>query len=136
MGLKSWRANMVMRKRFSIWSGEYVPERDGELKTYLERQDGGTFCLFKGYKQYKMLWDQGFLEPDITHIRLMWNIGRGDEFFGVRGLHEIEGYDNIPFHTARSGIHDPKKVLEEGPGFEVHYFNPNPVPRVPEKKKR
>ncbi len=117
-----------------VW---YTPERDGDLKTYLESRDGRTTTyVFKGFKQYKMLWDEGYLEPEISHIRLMWNVGRGDEFFGVKGLHEIEGYDNVPVHTARSGIHDPEKVLEEGPLFEAHCLNPNPVQRVRKKKKR
>ena len=114
----------------------YTPERDGDLKTYLESRDGrATTCVFKGFKYYKMLWDQGFLEPGISYIRLMWNVGRYDEHFTVKGLHEIEGIDDLPAHAGRSGIHDPEKVLEEGPLFEAHYLNKrNPVPRVPEKK--
>ena len=117
---------------------EYTPQRDGDLKTYLESRDGRvTTYVFKGFKHYKMLWDEGYLEPGISYIRLMWNVGRYDEHFLVRAEHEIEGIEDIPAHAGRPGIHDPAEVLEEGPLFEAHFLNKrNPVPRVLQKKKR
>ena len=134
--------DMLMRKRikplFYDKTGiEYSPERDGDLKTYLESRDGrATTYVFKGFKHYRLLWDQGFLMPGISHIRLMWNFARDDEYFTVKGKHEIEGISDLPAHAGRPGIYDPAKVLEEGLLFEAHYLNPEPIPRVSEKKKR
>ena|GEM_PF-2489682 len=114
---------------------EYSPERDGDLKTYLESRDGrATTYVFKGFKHYKMLWENGYFTPGSSYLRFMWNNVIDDEIFQVRGLYEIEGNDANFLHKA--GIHDPAEVLEEGILFEVHCLNPNPVPRVMKKKKR
>lgn len=110
----------------------YHPERDGSLAEYLELHDGwSSMPLFKGYEQYKMLWDLGYLEPHVSSIRLMWNMGREDEHFSVLGLHEIEGCSELRAHAGRAGIHDPKEVLSEEncPEFEAQTWNRKPVIR-------
>ncbi len=115
--------------------GWYTPEMDGDLQTYLEGFEYGVFPIFKGFKQYKMLWEQGFLTPEGSTIRLVWGSGGGQTYL-VKGLHEIEGIDDVMAHAAKSGIHDPEKMLEEPiegeqVRFEAHYLERNPVSGVP-----
>jgi hypothetical protein len=110
----------------------YTPGRDGPLKDFLEYARTGSFNpMFKGYEHYKMLWDEGFLVPDYSTIRLMWNTSRGDEGFFVKGEFQIEGMDGVALHTARPGIHDPRKVLEapDCPYWEAHGLSRKPVSR-------
>ena len=110
----------------------YQPKIDGTLEEYLETHDGfSVFPLFKGYKYYKILWDKGYLEPQISVIRLMWNVGRDDEHFRVLGEYEIEGII-ISAHAGRSGKHDPRKLLSKRdcPPWEATNLNPHPKPRV------
>jgi hypothetical protein len=110
----------------------YQPKKDGTLEEYFLTHDGHiTFPLFHGWAHYKMLWDRGYLEPNISVIRLMWNIGREDEHFGVLGEHEIEGITDIAAHRGRPGKFDPQKLLAERdcPPWEAQNLNPHPVPR-------
>ena len=107
----------------------YQPERDGTLEDYLKIHNGQfSFPLFKGYGQYKMLWDEGYLEPQISFIRLMWNIGRGDEHFIVLGEYEIEGISDLPAHAGREGVYDVRELLDSDdcPLYEAQGFNRNP----------
>ncbi len=70
----------------------YKLERDGSLEKYLEIHDGITsFPLFKGIEIYQKLFDEGYLVPNVSVIRLMWNIGREDEHFLVLEDGKLEG---------------------------------------------
>ncbi len=98
----------------------YNPKRDGSLEKYFETHDGLlAFSLFRGFDQFEMLRKEGWLGPRITIIRLMWNVGRGDEHFEVTDNFQLLGLE-AQAHAGREGVHDPQKVLEEGPCFEVH----------------
>ena len=114
-----------MKPVFDTSGAAYNPERDGSLEEYLRTHDGlSAFPLFHGYAQYKMLWDEGYLVPDWSVIRLMWNVGRGDEHFFVKGEFELVGVHDIQAHAGREGIHDPREILEEGVCFEASGLNP------------
>jgi hypothetical protein len=111
----------------------YHPERDGTLEDYLKIHNGlSSFPLFSGYSQYKMLWDQGYLEPNSSYIRLMWNLGRYDEHFLVIGEDAIQGISDIPAHAGRPGVYDPRKLFSKKncPAWEAQCLNRNPKPRV------
>ena len=98
----------------------YTPERDGTLEEYFETHNGiSTFSRFKGFEHFEMLRKEGWLAPRISVIRLMWNVGRGDEHFGITPDYKLEGM-SAPEHGGRSGISEPRVVSEEGPCFEVH----------------
>jgi hypothetical protein len=105
----------------------YNPKRDGSLEEFLEKFDFSCTPLFKGYEHYKLLWDKGYLEKDISIIRLMWNMGRDDEHFIVIGEYQIQGL-RLPAHSGREGIYDPRILLEEKdcPSWEAQSLNPNP----------
>jgi hypothetical protein len=110
----------------------YHPKRDGALEEYLKAHNGFTCMpLFKGYGQYKMLWDKGYLQPRVSVIRLMWNVGRGDEHFIVTKDNRLEGCTGLEFHSGRPGIHDPKVVLSARncPVWEAQHLNRKPTPR-------
>jgi len=118
-----------MSKTNKSW---YTPKRDGSLEKYLETYDGiSCFPLFKGYQHYKLLWDQGFLDPNIGIIRLMWNYARDDEHFLVLGEYQIQGMSDLPAHAGREGIFDPRELLEERncPAWEAQGLNPRPKAR-------
>ena len=98
----------------------YSAKRDGPLEQYFETHDGSSACsLFQGYDQFEMLKKEGWLGPRLTIIRLMCNVGRGDEHFEITDDFQLLGLE-ANAHSGREGVHDPKKVLEEGPCFEVH----------------
>jgi len=104
---------------------------DGTLEAYLGTHDGySAFPLFRGYRHYKMLWRRGYLEPGLSVIRLMWNIGRDDEHFIVHGEYEIEGI-SATAHAGRPGKYDPRKLLSERncPPWEAQHLNLDPKPR-------
>ena len=110
----------------------YTPKRDGPLENYLESRRFGimppnaVYPLFKGYEHFQQLWDKGYLEPNVSCIRLMWNIGRHDEHFGVIGEDTIEGIE-LPAHSGRPGRHSAREILSNGPCWEVHYLRrPHP----------
>ncbi|HLC78692.1 MAG TPA: hypothetical protein VJH92_06210 [Candidatus Nanoarchaeia archaeon] len=109
----------------------YNEKRDGSLEEYFEDHDGiSAFPLFYGYGQFKMLWDRGYLMPSVSIIRVMWNVGRGDEHFGVVDENTLEGI-SAPMHSGRPGIHDVRKVLDDKkcPAWEAQYLDPKPTPR-------
>jgi hypothetical protein len=131
---------MLMRKQ-PVAHGWYTQDVDGPIKDYIEkRRSSGAEPMFRGFRHYEMLWNKGLLMPECSTIRLVWGSG-GGQYFIVKGLHEIEGIDDAMAHQAKPGIHDPEKILEEPiegeqMRFEAHYLERNPVPRVPENKKR
>lgn len=92
----------------------YIPNRDGILEEYLKIHDEfSCFPLFKGYEQYELLWDKGYLIPGQSVIRLMWNIMREDEHFWVLSKTKLQGISNVKAHVGRPGIHNAKEILEE-----------------------
>ena len=91
----------------------YKPERDGSLEDYLKTHDGiSCFPLFKGIKIYEKLLKEGYLIPNYSTIRLMWNVGREDEHFLVLEDSKLEGL-SLSAHSGREGIHDYKKILKK-----------------------
>ena len=112
----------------------YTPKRDGTLDEYLEKRrygimpQWGVYPLFKGYDFFQRLWDEGYLEPNVSCIRLMWNWGRYDEHFSITEDGHLEGIQ-LPAHSGRPGKHDPKKVLSRGPCWEAQILNRNPKKR-------
>ena len=111
----------------------YRGEKDGPIEDYLLLYDGrSTFPLFRSYEPFKILWDRGYIEPDITIVRLMWNVGRGDEHFQVMGEDTLEGITGLPAHSGRAGKFSARELLgsKNCPVWEVHNLNPNPIPRV------
>ena len=105
-----------------FWNNpQYSPERDGTLEQYFETHDGNSAsALFKGFNQFTLLREEGWLAPRMTIIRLMWNFGRDDEHFGVTDEYLLQGLQ-LPAHSGREGVHHPRIVLEEGPRFEASH---------------
>ena len=98
----------------------YKPERDGSLEDYFETHDGfSTFPLFRGVEIYEKLLKEGYLIPNYSIIRLMWNFGREDEHFLVVENGRLQGIQS-PAHAGRKGVMDYKEIIkEEGPCFEA-----------------
>ena len=108
----------------------YKENRDGKLEEYIaervKHDTFGVFPLFKGYTWYEKLWDLGYLLPDRSYVRLMWNIGRGDEHFVVLSREEIKGLHDVPGHPGREGIHKVRKVLtNKSPVWEAQWLTPH-----------
>jgi len=78
-----------------------------------------------------MLVDEGYILPEFTSIRLMWNTGRDDEHFIVNEQFQLEGCDGLIHHAGRPGIFDPEEFLErkELPPWEAQHLNPYPEKR-------
>ena len=109
-----------------VW---YDSSRDGTIKEYIEhcRNEMISKC-FKGHEQFQQLVDLGYITPNITSIRIMYNIYRDDEFYGVINNFQLEGII-LNAHSGKEGIHDPKQILSgDTPYFEVDMMNPNPEP--------
>ena len=109
-----------------VW---YDPSRDGTIEEYIAycRNEMVPKC-FKGHKQFQQLVDLGYVTPLITSIRIMYNIGRDDEFYGVVEDFKLEGII-LNAHSGKEGIHDPKELLSnEIPYFEIDMINPNHEP--------
>ncbi|MFH1977942.1 MAG: hypothetical protein ABIJ92_01300 [Candidatus Aenigmatarchaeota archaeon] len=108
----------------------YTPERDGSLARYMEEHDGRvTSRLFHGLKQYQLLWDTGYLEPQISSIRLMWSHARSDEHYMVISENELEGIE-AAYHGGKPGIHRPKDILiADAPPWEALDLHPHPTAR-------
>lgn len=120
-----------MKDIFFGYGGAYNKKRDGPLEQYLETHDGiSCFPLFHGYRMYQELWNKGYLLPNISVIRLMWNVGKGDEHFLVLEDKRLQGLE-ANMHSGRPGIHDPKKILKSrGPCWEANPLSHNPQPRT------
>ncbi len=100
----------------------YDPKKHGSLDDYLKIQldSTGTFCLFKGVKQFNLLWDAGYIISNFTCIRLMYNLGRGDEHYCVIDKNTVSGV-NAGFHAGKPGTHEIKDILaKDAPAFEAH----------------
>ncbi len=102
----------------------YVPERDGDLAKYLSKHDGtGVYSLFLGYEWFERLRDEEYLVPRMSIIRIMWNIGRGDEHFLVTEDFKLQGM-SVPHHEGQPGLHEHKKLLKKkGPPWEAQDLN-------------
>jgi hypothetical protein len=110
--------------------GWYNPERDGTLEEYLTLHDGhSSFPLFRGYSQFKLLVDEGYILPEWSAIRLMWNVGRDDEHFFIDENFQLVGCDDLRHHAGRPGTFDPEEFLERKdlPPWEAHNLNRNPA---------
>ena len=112
---------------------EYNPGRDGPLKEYIERHDMATPAAFKGSKHYEMLWDEGFLIPNVTALRLYWSCAGDDDYFVVKNREQIKGVFRAEGLSAKLKVHNVKYVLDHGLLFEARYMERNPVPRIPKK---
>lgn len=100
---------------------------DGDIKKYLiEAHSNGMVCpTFKGYEPFEQLWDLGVVTPQITSIRLMFNIGRGDEHYIVADKEHLEGIV-IKAHPGQEGLHITKELLTKTKAdyWEVNGLNP------------
>ena len=112
------------------YGAAYNPDRDGTLEGYLKEHNGHTATpLFKGFAMYQHLWDEGYLAPGISYIRIMWNFSRGDEHYLVVGEHLLRGVQ-AGMHSGKKGNHDARKiVLDNGPPWEALHLSPRPEKR-------
>jgi hypothetical protein len=113
-----------MTKALDSFDAEYCgynPERHGPLEEYFKKYDGWSACpLFSGVDLFYQLRDEAWLLPDFSVLRLMWNVGRGDEHFIVVEDYMLMGA-SANFHGGRPGIHDPKEIigLDDSPYWEI-----------------
>jgi hypothetical protein len=64
----------------------------------------------------------------------MWNLGRGDEHYGVLGEFELEGIENHA-HGGEAGNHDVRKLLgRKQVNFEALHLATTPISRLVERK--
>jgi hypothetical protein len=100
----------------------FDPKADS-LEEYLKIYNGrSAFPLFEGYEPYRMIWDKGLFIPDFSIIRVMWNVGRGDEHYLVSGEFELIGIED-EYHGAKPGKHDPRKILtKKSPAWEAQHL--------------
>lgn len=114
-------------------SAHYIEKRDGSLKDYIRNcKRNCSNPLFKGHKAYHMLWDQGYLEPGVSRIRLMFNHARGDGLYDVVSRDEVEGIvREEEMHSGKEGKYSVLELLsgEDSPCFEAEGLNPDPKPR-------
>jgi hypothetical protein len=124
VGFGVGRISDIMRDGFDFepW---YNPKMDGTLCEYLTLHNGTfSFPLFKGFEHYKMLRDGGFLIPDNSVVRLMWNVVRDDEHFQVIEEYKLRGVSYLPAHAGREGVFDPEELLEgDCPAWEILHPN-------------
>jgi hypothetical protein len=123
---KTWHSN--------AW---YTPKRDGSLEDYLGIHDGlSSFPLFKGYEHFRMLKDRGFFLPCYSVIRVMYNIGRGDEHYLVTDDFQLEGVE-VNVHAGKAGTHDPKKLLSgRCPPWEAQNLDHNLMYKIRAQKNK
>jgi hypothetical protein len=138
-----------MKSNFEYFnSPSYNKERDGKLSEYLEDRcsGGGTFALFTGMNDFNMLKEYGLFKPEYTAIRVMWNVGIGDEFYKIvevdgkimlLGMENGDHMSQIPV----KGLFKPEDVLEKRGGskkgvimnFELHYPSMQAIKALAEK---
>lgn len=126
----------------------YQKERDGKLSDFLEERcfGGGTVALFKGIEGFNFLKENNLFKSGATSIRVMWNIGRGDEYYKVvenNGEIMLEGITSTGSHDGNPGLHKPEDILEkrkeggakkgETMSFELHYPNLEAIEELREK---
>jgi hypothetical protein len=120
-----------MSQKFIFSTGGcYNPQRDGDLDKYLEVHNGRScFPLFHGIKWFYTLRDNGLFLPDFSVVRLMWNMGRGDEHFCLTQDYKLEGMQ-ANYHSGRPGIHEPEAILtDENPPWEAFNLALSPLRR-------
>lgn len=109
----------------------YNSKRDGPIANYIKGcKQNNINPGFKGSKHYQTLWDAGYLEPELTYIRMMWGDARDDEHYVVLGEREMEGVQ-LMAHSGKNGVHDPKDILdaEGAPFWEAQHLSRYPEPR-------
>jgi hypothetical protein len=95
----------------------YQKERDGKLSDFIEERcfGGPASALFKGIEAFNMLEEKNLLKNGHTSIRVMWNVGRGDEHYTVveqNGEIMLEGVTSTKSHDGMAGLHKPEDILE------------------------
>jgi len=104
----------------------------GSVGRYIEycRSSSIVSPTFDMPKDYKTLWNAGYITPEITVVRLMFKLGGPDEFYGVNKKYELEGM-KLPEHSGRDGKHDPRVLLknEQIKCWLVENINSNPRKR-------
>ncbi len=109
----------------------YEPTKDGTIEDYIRHcKDEWIPITFKSYSHYKILWNKGYVDPQIACIRLCTS-RRPDESYIVIDENEAEGID-LPPHKGKPGIHKINELLNYGDLFEyyeVSPLNPHPTPR-------
>ena len=99
-----------------FFGGEYNEERDGPLERYFETHDGfSTFPLFRGPSIYERIWNEGYIIPRFTWLRLMWNLGRDDEHFAILEDGGLEGISHAPAHAGRPGNYEYTDIIFDNP---------------------
>ena len=100
---------------------------DGDIKQYLieSHSNGMVSPTFKGYESFEQLWDLGVVTPKITSIRLMFNIGRGDENYIVADKEHLEGIV-VNAHPGQEGLHNTEEILTKTKAdyWEVSMLHP------------
>lgn len=111
----------------------YDPKRDGSLSEYILRcRDERIPPLFQGQKAFHQLWQEGYFDPEVSLIRIMWNHARSDEQYLIVGSEEVEGIET-PAHAGQPGRHTIDAILtKDCPAWEAHSLNPKPQPRKKE----
>ena len=100
----------------------YNPRRDGSLDDFLSTHTGHrAFPSFKGYEPFKLLWDQGYLSPGLTTIRIIWNDERENEHYLVLEEFKLMELKSCT-HYGIPGEYDPRKLLVEGSFWEAIYL--------------
>jgi hypothetical protein len=114
----------------------YTRERDKSIADYLQRLAGTddvtretwAAAFFQGFETYQELWNDGYLLPGFSHLRIMYNHARYDEHYWICEGGLLEGAD-LPAHAGKPGIHKPQDILIDGvPEFEIGRPNPSPRP--------
>jgi hypothetical protein len=105
----------------------YGGHADGDIKQHLKNmhESGAVAPTFKGYEPFKQLWDLGFVTPQITVIRLMFNLGRGDENYSIVDEENLEGVI-LNCHSGIPGVHNTKELLTNTKAkyWEISGLNP------------
>ena len=89
----------------------YSGEKDGDIREYLieARDCGMVAATFIGYGPFKQLWDLGVVTPQITTVRLRFDV-RGDESYIVANEKQLKGLE-INVHTGQKGLHNTEELL-------------------------
>jgi hypothetical protein len=112
MGARQNRKNNT-----SMTAPQYVPERDGSMRKYLETcRDQGRIGLFLGTDHYRDLWDADLLMSEVTSIRIMYG-QRPDEHYRVISRDLVEGLLST-CHSGKPGEHSIDEVI---PGVGVMF---------------
>lgn len=108
---------------FNAKDYHYNPERDGDIGRYIfNMKEDCAEPLFRGYGPFKELVRRDYVIPGGSSIRLMWNVGRDDEYFLVNSEGKLEGLVDLSAHAGRKGIFEAEEILDdpETPFWEIH----------------